>query len=150
MCGCVRVRVRACVGGQVYIYSLQAKEAADQAVADENIKRKICGILDPVTSALMSFDDEDDLLSRIDDIYTHLDTDGSGGLTFEEFRANVRLLPGGSKIRLTHDDFDVITEKVPAPSRQALHELALCSIPELARDAHQESPERALALRSAP
>ena len=139
---------------------MQAKEAADQAVADENIKKKICGILDPVTSALMSFDDEDDLLSRIDDIYTHLDTDGSGGLTFEEFRANVRLLPGGSKIRLTHDDFDVITEKVPAPmmmmfitispSRQALHELALCSMPELARDSHQESPERALALRSAP
>ena len=103
---------------------LQAKEAADQAVADENMKKKICGILDPVTSALMSFDDEDDLLGRIDDIYTHLDTDGSGGLTFDEFRTNVRLLPGGAKIRLTHDDFDVITEKVSAPSRQALNWLA--------------------------
>ena len=47
----------------------------------------------------MSFDDEEDLLSRIDTIYMNLDTDGSGGLTFDEFRANVKLLPGGAKIR---------------------------------------------------
>ena len=47
----------------------------------------------------MSFDDKEDLLSRIDTIYMNLDTDGSGGLTFDEFRANVKLLPGGAKIR---------------------------------------------------
>ena len=61
----------------------RAKEAEEHAAAIENMKKKITGILDPITSGLTSFDDEDDLVARIDDIYMRLDTDGSGGLTFE-------------------------------------------------------------------
>ena len=61
----------------------RAKEAEEHAAAIENMKKKITGILDPITSGLTSFDDEDDLVARIDEIYMRLDTDGSGGLTFE-------------------------------------------------------------------
>ena len=36
------------------------------------------GVLDPVTSKLCEFEDGDNLLERIDDIYVRLDKDGSG------------------------------------------------------------------------
>ena len=57
-----------------------AKAEAEELQARDNMKRKIRGILDPITSVLTSFDDEEDLTNRIDDIFNKLDTDGSGGL----------------------------------------------------------------------
>jgi chromosome segregation ATPase len=59
---------------------IKAKELEMQIEEYEKSKKKICGILDPVTSMLTSFDNEEDLMHRIDDLYHELDTDGSGGL----------------------------------------------------------------------
>ena len=87
-----------------------AKELANDMEEHERSKKKICGILDPITSMLTSFDDEADLIHRIDDIFQKLDTDESGGLDYQEFRVNVRGLPGGSRIKITKDDWDVLTE----------------------------------------
>ena len=47
----------------------------------------------------------DDLLRRIDVIYDQLDTDKSGGLNFEEFKAGIARLPGTQKMHMTDDDF---------------------------------------------
>jgi hypothetical protein len=58
----------------------KAKELEMRIEEYEKSKKKICGILDPVTSMLTSFDNEEDLMHRIDDLYHELDTDGSGGL----------------------------------------------------------------------
>ena len=52
----------------------------------------------------------DDLLRMIDMIYEQLDTDKSGGLNFEEFKAGITRLPGTQKIHLTDDDFEIITQ----------------------------------------
>lgn len=41
------------------------------------------------------------------------------GADYHEFKHNIRQLPGGSKIRITRDDFEVITEQgkgTPEPS----------------------------------
>ena len=83
-------------------------EEMAQAILIEEEKRKIKGCLDPLTKGLLTFEDEADLTSRIDEIYSKLDEDGSGGLAFEEFREGVKWL--SKSIHLTRDDFDVVTE----------------------------------------
>jgi len=41
---------------------------------------QIVGCLDLLTKTLVSFDDKQDLIAKIDNIYTRLDIDDSGGL----------------------------------------------------------------------
>ena len=43
----------------------------------------VAGVLDPVTETLTAFEDADNLVERIDDVYNIMDADGSGGLNFE-------------------------------------------------------------------
>jgi len=83
-------------------------EKMEQAILIEEEKRKIHGCLDPLTKGLLTFEDEADLTCRIDEIYSKLDEDESGGLAFEEFREGVKWL--SKSIHLTRDDFDVVTE----------------------------------------
>ena len=69
------------MGGGCSVWAVtSAKAEAEALQARDNMKRKIRGILDPITSVLTSFDDEEDLINRIDGIFRKLDTDGSGGL----------------------------------------------------------------------
>ena len=60
----------------------------------------------------MTFEDEEDLTSMIDDIYMRLDEDESGGLNFEEFRQGVKQL--SSNIHLTRDDVRACLRASPA------------------------------------
>jgi methyl-accepting chemotaxis protein len=83
-------------------------EKVQKAILDDEERRKIKGCLDPLTKGLLTFEDEADLTCRIDEIYSKLDEDGSGGLAFEEFREGVKWL--SKNIHLTRDDFDVVTE----------------------------------------
>jgi len=67
-------------GRQEFVLSVQrAKdEEVRQAVAEKE-KRKMKFCLDPVTSTLLTFEDEEDLDAKIDAIYDILDEDESGG-----------------------------------------------------------------------
>ena len=91
---------------QSHVRSLDENKEEARLLAEE--KRKVKGCLDPLTKSLCTFEDEVDLTSRIDDIYSKLDEDESGGLAFEEFREGVKWL--SKNIHLTRDDFDVVTE----------------------------------------
>ena len=88
------------------------KEKIQQAILIEEEKRKVHGCLDPLTKCLLTFENEADLMSRIDKIYSKLhcgfNEDESGGLDFEQFREGVKWL--SKSIHLTRDDFDVLTE----------------------------------------
>jgi len=86
------------------------KDEAERERIAENNKKKITGCLDPLTKTLTSFENEEDLMRKIDDIYDRLDFDGSGGLNFDEFREGIKTLPGAHSIHLTRDDFDMLTE----------------------------------------
>ena len=58
----------------------KGKEEQARIVRQEREKRKTKGCLDPLTLGLITFEDEEDLLYRIDSIYQALDVDDSGGL----------------------------------------------------------------------
>jgi hypothetical protein len=68
-------------------------------------------VLDAVTANLTSFRNAEDLCLKIDTIYRQLDSDGGGELSFEEFKAGLKTIPGMAKIHMTAEDFEIITEK---------------------------------------
>ena len=84
------------------------RQKMEETILIEEKLRKVKGCLDPLTKGLLTFEDEADLTSRIDEIYSKLDEDESEGLAFEEFRDGVKWL--SENIHLTRDDFDVVTE----------------------------------------
>lgn len=86
----------------------RAKEEEARLEAIELDKRKLKGCLDQLTQSLITFEDQNDLVRKINDIYDKLDIDGSGGLNFEEFQMG--LMEMISTISITRDDFDVITD----------------------------------------
>jgi len=73
---------------------VREKEAHALRVEAENDKRRIKGVLDPLTQKLCAFEDGENLLERIDDLWKRLDSDGSGGLDYKEFREGLKRLPG--------------------------------------------------------
>lgn len=73
---------------------VREKEAHALRVEAENDKRRIKGVLDPLTQKLCAFEDGENLLERIDDLWHRLDSDGSGGLDYKEFRDGLKRLPG--------------------------------------------------------
>eukprot|EP00960_Hanusia_phi_P058911 764013-Hanusia_phi.AAC.1 len=98
-----------------FISSLQAgKDAAQAAKVEEEDRKKKArrsgGVLDPLTAHLSHFVSEKDLTSRISETYERLDTDGSGGLNFEEFQKGLKKLPTSSPIHLLEDDYEILTE----------------------------------------
>jgi voltage-gated sodium channel len=64
----------------------EAKEEAQKMHDLEIKKRKVSGVLDPLTSELITFVDYEDLQERIDIMWTRLDFDNDGKLGFEEFQ----------------------------------------------------------------
>ena len=83
-----------------------------RAEAIEAEKRKVKGCLDPLTKDLVTFEDDEDLARKIDDMYSRLDEDESGGLNFEEFQQGVKQL--SSNIHLTRDDVRACLRASPA------------------------------------
>ena len=72
-------------------------------------RRKATGCLDPLTKSLETFQDEEDLVAKINALYAKLDEDGSGGLCYEELREGLKMSLG-LPIALTREDFETITE----------------------------------------
>jgi hypothetical protein len=90
--------------------TIRDKEAAERALEKENLKRRITGVLDPITTELKDFESRENLLERIDNMYTQLDEDGSGGLSFAEFKHGLLNLDDMGKIHMTMEDFEQITD----------------------------------------
>jgi len=76
----------------------EKRQAAEEAEAQ---KRRITGVLDPITSTLESYQDLPDLLEKCDTLFNRLDDDGSGGLQYQEFKDGIRRLPGTGRILMT-------------------------------------------------
>ena len=92
--------------------------AEQQAEAE---KKRITGVLDPITQRISSFDDLEDLRAKIQQIYEQLDDDQSGGLTFLEFKKNLKRLPQTSAINMTQDDLtsSAITGDTSTPPKSS-------------------------------
>ena len=76
-----------------FISSVTRAKEEEKRLADLEIqKRKVSGCLDPLTSELITFADDDDLQERIDIIWTKLDVDNDGALGYEEFQVMVLLM----------------------------------------------------------
>lgn len=50
-------------------------EEEKQRAMEEQARQRLSGVVDPLTRTLMSFEDDDDLNSRIDQVYDKLDVD---------------------------------------------------------------------------
>jgi hypothetical protein len=57
----------------------QEKQAVLRQHEAELEKMRVYGCLDPLTKTLIAFNDEPDLMNKIDTIYQRLDNDDSGG-----------------------------------------------------------------------
>ena len=94
-----------------FITSMRQEE--EERAAEERRLRDLGryrGVLDPVTASLTDFEDKSHLCTKIDQLYERLDVDSSGGLDFDEMQQGIRRLPGGAKVHITRDDFDVISQ----------------------------------------
>ena len=67
-------------------------------------------MLDPITKTLTEFQDIEDLIEKTDVMFAHLDVDGGGTLDFSEFKSGIKNLPGMSKVHMTEDDFEIVSE----------------------------------------
>ena len=56
----------------------RAKEEQERLDAIEQDRRKVKGVLDQLTKSLEAYEDDDDLLRKITELYDVLDEDGSG------------------------------------------------------------------------
>jgi hypothetical protein len=111
ICSIVLLNVVVAVLLDEFISSVtREKEEQEREQIRVNNKKKITGCIDTLTKTLTTFEDEEDLISKIDEIYDRLDMDGSGGLNFDEFRAGIKTLPGCHNVHVTLDDFELITE----------------------------------------
>ena len=100
-----------------FIGAEKEKEHAEAEAAEEKLRIKGC--LDPLTKTLVLFEDEQDLVEKIEDIFQYLDNDDSGGLNYRELchgLKNMKLRNQISSERIqgihfTYDDFEVLTEQ---------------------------------------
>jgi hypothetical protein len=69
-------------------------DAAEEVAEAIRAKRRITGVLDPITISLTSFQDAEDLKDKCGAIFDQLDTDRGGSLSFSEFRCGLKNLPG--------------------------------------------------------
>ena len=93
------------------------KSAAADRERQERQRKKLTGVVDPLTRTLMNYEDEEDLNSRIDTMYDRLDADGGGSLSFDELRSGLKKMG----IHLSYDVWAKITVQVnstltPKPS----------------------------------
>ena len=76
-----------------FVSSVTREKEEEKRLAEMEInKRKVIGCLDPLTSELITFADNEDLQERIDIIWTKLDVDNDGALGYEEFQVRLPLV----------------------------------------------------------
>ena len=90
------------------------KEALEKQVQllkeEAHMAHRITGVLDPYTETLAQFNGTNDLTAKLKEGYTLLDQDGSGGLSFEEFKTALPFLKTKVPISLLVDDFEILTD----------------------------------------
>lgn len=70
-----------------FVSNVVREQAMQQDILEkQNAKRRITGVLDPITQQLTGFESKEHLVARIDAIYRRLDSDESGGLNLDEVR----------------------------------------------------------------
>ena len=84
------------------------KEAEEQLEREKEEKLKMKGPLDAVTKRFLTFQDEEDLDLKINQMFYAFDCDDSGGLTFDELRDGLREMIGN--IHFSLDDFQILSE----------------------------------------
>ena len=89
--GCIPVAWRS--HNQFVATVTRAKDEEARLEAIELDKRKLKGCLDQLTCSLVTFEDQSDLLRKINEIYDQLDVDGSGGLFSLSVPASLSLSP---------------------------------------------------------
>ncbi len=99
-----------------FIGDEKEKEQAEFAAEEEKLRIKGC--LDPLTKTLVLFEDEQDLIEKIEDIFHHLDNDDSEGLNYQELYHGLKFMIRNEisseviqGIHFTYDDFEVLTEQ---------------------------------------
>jgi len=90
------------------------KEEEERQRQEELNRRKASGVLDPLTQTMLTFEDEADLVAKIDSIYLKMDEDENGGLNFEEFQSGLKHLEHA--IHLTRE----VRARLPRPRLRAL------------------------------
>jgi len=90
------------------------KEEKERQRQEELNRRKASGVLDPLMQTMLTFEDEADLVAKIDSIYLKMDEDESGGLNFEEFQSGLKHLEHA--IHLTRE----VRARLPRPRLRAL------------------------------
>ena len=101
------------------LMSHAAQEKADererQAVAEEfdseRTSHTAAGPLDALVRGMLTFTSYDDLIRRIHNLYTRLDLDESGAVSLDEFNTALAKLKLRKPIRLSLDDFNLITNQ---------------------------------------
>jgi len=78
MANVVSAWVAACLGWWLARAVTRAKEEQERLDAIEQDRRKVKGVLDQLTKSLEAYEDDDDLLRKITELYDVLDEDGSG------------------------------------------------------------------------
>ena len=84
------------------------KEDEERRWKEEQERRKITGCLDPITNGLVIFDNQEDLEGRINQIFSKLDEDDSGGISYEELKMGLK--ESFRNVHFTRDDFEILSE----------------------------------------
>jgi hypothetical protein len=80
-----------------------------QALEDKRTSTVSSGPLDALVRGLLSFTSNDDLMRRIGNLYDRLDLDDSGAVSLEEFNLGVAKLKLSKPVRLSLEEFNLIT-----------------------------------------
>ena len=91
----------------------EKQEAKARVAAEHDIHNNLvaAGPLDPLIKGLMAFTTKQDLLQKIITLYQRIDMDESGAVDMQEFNdAMKKMCPGSAVIRLTSDDWSLLTE----------------------------------------
>ena len=91
----------------------EKQEAKARVAAEHDIHNNLvaAGPLDPLIKGLMAFTTKQDLLQKIITLYQRIDMDESGAVDMQEFNdAMKKMCPGSTVIRLTTDDWTLLTE----------------------------------------
>ena len=112
--GVVLVNIVVAVLLDEFINAMQKEKEKAAAIIREKKEidakaSRISGVLDPLLQSLSSFNDNNDLTAKVQDLYSRLDADGGGALDFKELNAGLKELALSKPIHLIEDDFDILT-----------------------------------------
>ena len=89
----------------------QAEQQARREKEEEDKAQRVSGVLDPLVENLAQFNGNGDLTAKIAEVFSVMDADGSGGLSFDEAESGIKLVKTPRPVQLMLDDFEVLTEE---------------------------------------